>query len=130
MNLLNRELGNQCAVFGGAAGTIWTENQRVLQFYKKEILQDSIPILLWGGPLEYAFSIANSWKPVGKKVTVMEADGREVGADGKLPRVGNTVDLDREMAGMAENSLMYTLSAQIVAKKFQSLRNVIEGGNR
>jgi flagellar basal-body rod protein FlgB len=45
-------------------------------------------------------------------------------------RDGNTVDLDREMAGMAENSLMYTLSAQIVAKKFQSLRNVIEGGNR
>ena len=45
-------------------------------------------------------------------------------------RDGNTVDLDREMAAMAENSLMYSLSAQIVAKKFQSLRNVIEGGNR
>jgi flagellar basal-body rod protein FlgB len=43
---------------------------------------------------------------------------------------GNTVDLDREMATMAENSLMYTLSAQIVAKKFQSLRNVIEGGKK
>jgi len=43
---------------------------------------------------------------------------------------GNTVDLDREMAAMAENSLMYTLSAQIVAKKFQSLRNVIEGGQK
>ena len=45
-------------------------------------------------------------------------------------RDGNTVDLDREMASMAENSLMYSLSAQIVAKKFQSLRNVIEGGNK
>jgi len=43
---------------------------------------------------------------------------------------GNTVDLDREMATMAKNSLMYTLSAQIVAKKFQSLRNVIEGGKK
>lgn len=45
-------------------------------------------------------------------------------------RDGNTVDLDREMAAMAENSLMYSLSAQIVAKKFQSLRNIIEGGNK
>jgi len=43
---------------------------------------------------------------------------------------GNTVDLDGEMAAMAENSLMYSLSAQIVAKKFQGLRNVIEGGNK
>ena len=41
---------------------------------------------------------------------------------------GNTVDLDREMAAMAENSLKYSLSAQIIAKKFQSLRNVIKGG--
>ncbi len=47
-----------------------------------------------------------------------------------MRRDGNTVDLDREMATMAENSLMYTLSAQMVAKKFQSLRNVIQGGNK
>lgn len=45
-------------------------------------------------------------------------------------RDGNTVDLDQEMATMAENSLMYTLSAQIVAKKFQALRTVIEGGKK
>lgn len=47
-----------------------------------------------------------------------------------LRRDGNTVDLDREMASMSENSLMYTLSAQVVAKKFQSLRSVIEGGSK
>ena len=45
-------------------------------------------------------------------------------------RDGNTVDLDQEMATMAENSLKYTLSAQIVAKKFQALRTVIEGGKK
>jgi flagellar basal-body rod protein FlgB len=43
-------------------------------------------------------------------------------------RDGNTVDLDREMAAMAENGLKYSLSAQIIAKKFQSLKNVIKGG--
>ena len=47
-----------------------------------------------------------------------------------MRRDGNTVDLDREMASMSENSLMYTLSAQLVAKKFQSLRNIIQGGNK
>jgi flagellar basal-body rod protein FlgB len=47
-----------------------------------------------------------------------------------MRRDGNTVDLDREMASMSENSLLYTLSAQVVAKKFQSLRNVIQGGNK
>ncbi len=78
MKLLNIELGDQCAVFGGVAGTIWNENPRVLQFYKEEILQDAIPILLWGGPIEYAFSIANSWKPIGKRMKVTEAEGRRL----------------------------------------------------
>ena len=88
MNLLNRELGDRCAVFGGAAGTIWNEKQRVLQFYKEEILQDSIPILLWGGPIEYSFSIANSWKPIGNRVTVTKAEGRQI------KRIGNYTAVD------------------------------------
>ncbi len=43
---------------------------------------------------------------------------------------GNTVNMEREMASLAENQLMYKASAQIVAKKFQSLKGVITGGNR
>lgn len=43
---------------------------------------------------------------------------------------GNTVNMEREMASLAENQLMYKASAQIVAKKFQSLKSVISGGNR
>ena len=78
MKLLNSELGHGCAVFGGAAGTIWKESKKILQFYKDEVLQDSIPILLWDGPIDYSFSIANSWKPVGKRVLVTEAEGRRV----------------------------------------------------
>jgi flagellar basal-body rod protein FlgB len=41
---------------------------------------------------------------------------------------GNTVDMDREMSNLAANQLQYKLSAQIVAKKFQSLKNIIQGG--
>lgn len=43
---------------------------------------------------------------------------------------GNTVNMEREMASLAENQLMYKASAQIVAKKFQALKSVINGGNR
>jgi flagellar basal-body rod protein FlgB len=41
---------------------------------------------------------------------------------------GNTVDMDREMSNLSGNQLLYRASAQIVAKKFQDLKNVITGG--
>lgn len=41
---------------------------------------------------------------------------------------GNTVDIDREMARLSKNSLMYNVSAQILSKKFQSIENAIKGG--
>ena len=78
MKRLNRELSHSCPVFGGAAGTLWHENDTIFQFYMDEILQDSIPILVFGGPLEYTFSIANSWKPVGKRARVNASEGRTV----------------------------------------------------
>jgi flagellar basal-body rod protein FlgB len=41
---------------------------------------------------------------------------------------GNTVDMDREMASLSSNQLLYRASAQIVVKNFQALKNVITGG--
>ncbi|MFZ1984853.1 MAG: flagellar basal body rod protein FlgB [Desulfatitalea sp.] len=41
---------------------------------------------------------------------------------------GNTVDMDREMSALAENQLHYKASTQILAKKFQRLRSIIQGG--
>jgi flagellar basal-body rod protein FlgB len=41
---------------------------------------------------------------------------------------GNTVDLDRAMGELAENSLKYKTSAQLLSAKLKSLRNVIQGG--
>lgn len=43
---------------------------------------------------------------------------------------GNTVDMDREMANLASNQLLYKVTTQLVGKKFQGLKNVIKGGNR
>ena len=50
-------------------------------------------------------------------------------SEGKPGRAdGNTVDLDRSMAALSENSLLYNVSAQIIARKFDGLKNVIAGG--
>jgi flagellar basal-body rod protein FlgB len=41
---------------------------------------------------------------------------------------GNTVDVDRAMGELAENSLKYKTSAQLLSTKLKGLRNVIQGG--
>ena len=43
---------------------------------------------------------------------------------------GNSVDIDKAMADLAENSLIYNALAQILSKKFQGLKDVIQGGGR
>lgn len=40
----------------------------------------------------------------------------------------NTVDLDKSMADLAENTILYTALAQIVAKKFDGMKAVINEG--
>ncbi len=41
---------------------------------------------------------------------------------------GNTVDIDRAMGDLSENTLKYKTSAQLLSSKLKSLRNVIQGG--
>jgi flagellar basal-body rod protein FlgB len=38
---------------------------------------------------------------------------------------GNSVDLDRQMAGLAENSLMYNAAAEFMARKMRMIKSVI-----
>jgi hypothetical protein len=78
MKRLNLALGHDCPVFGGVAGSLWDEGRGPLQFYRDQVLADAMPIILFAGPLEYSFSIANSWKPVGKQAKVTSAEGRRV----------------------------------------------------
>ncbi len=41
---------------------------------------------------------------------------------------GNTVDLDRSMGELAENTIKYKTSAQLITSKFRGLKNAIIGG--
>jgi flagellar basal-body rod protein FlgB len=43
---------------------------------------------------------------------------------------GNTVDLEKTMGKLAENSILYRTAAQVIRKKFQWLLNSIQGGMR
>ena len=42
---------------------------------------------------------------------------------------GNTVDLDRTMGKLAENTLLYKTAAQLISQKFSGLKNAIRGGS-
>ena len=55
-----------------------------------------------------------------------EVAPRLVASNDSPPRLdGNTVDLDKEMTKLAENSLYYNVTAQIVSKKMRLLRTAI-----
>jgi len=41
---------------------------------------------------------------------------------------GNTVELDTEMANLAENTLKYNTTTRIISNKFKLLKDVIKGG--
>ena len=43
-------------------------------------------------------------------------------------RDGNTVNIDKEMAKLSANNLMYDALAQIISRKFQGIKNVVNGG--
>jgi flagellar basal-body rod protein FlgB len=67
--------------------------------------------------------------PAGSPAGVSSATLRPVAASSfSLRADGNTVDLDRTMGALAENSLKYKTSAQLLSGKLKSLRNVIQGG--
>lgn len=46
--------------------------------------------------------------------------------DFKMVTSDEKVDLDTEMTHLAENHLMYNLTAELLARKFKGIRNVLE----
>lgn len=67
--------------------------------------------------------------PVERKQTAGARVTRERTSTHSLRSDGNTVDVDRSMSRMAENSLLYNTAAQILNKKLQGLKAVIQGGS-
>ena len=74
---LNTEIGPQCPIFGGGAGTLESDKEP-LQFYNDEVLQNALPLLLFYGELAFEFDVNNSWRPLGMRVRVAEVSGTAV----------------------------------------------------
>ena len=51
-----------------------------------------------------------------------ESDGLSLRGD------GNTVDMDREMVNLSENSIVYRASSQIISRMFRSIKTAINSG--
>ena len=61
-------------------------------------------------------------KADGVSVVIDDTQGLSLRGD------GNTVDIDKQMGSMAENTLMYKAAAQMIYRKFQGLKSAIQGG--
>ena len=47
-----------------------------------------------------------------------------------LVQESKQLNIDREMATLAQNNILYEAAARLLTKKFQALRGVIEEGRR
>jgi flagellar basal-body rod protein FlgB len=65
-------------------------------------------------------------KTTGSSQKRLPADGAFQKADLEMVETGQGVDLDTEMAKLAENNLMYNLAVELLARKFKGLDTVLK----
>jgi len=72
----------------------------------------------------------------GSKLTVRKTDTRHLplnsmnsnGIDSGVVSCGKKVNIDKEMAKLAENHLMYNLTVELLARKFRGIKNTLREG--
>jgi hypothetical protein len=69
IHALKHELGSNIPIVGGLTADCWRFEQ-TYQFYQREILTDTIPVLLFSGNLLVACGVNSGWNPIGKKSLV------------------------------------------------------------
>lgn len=77
MDELQRQLGKQVPVFGGATAK-QIEYGETFQFYQTGIYKNSLPVLLFGGNIQFSHGIASGWKPIGKKGKITKVSDNEI----------------------------------------------------
>lgn len=89
---LQELLAPGCTVFGGLSGLPASlDPSGSMQLFGQEALHDSMPILLLSGrqgPIDYGFSVSNSWTPVGGRQIITSSSGYVV------HRIGERTALD------------------------------------
>jgi len=79
LNALQAELGDAVPVFGGTAGDQW-RFKGTKQFHGTEVLQDSVPFLLFGEGVIFSFGVDTGWRPIGREGRVSDVTGHVVRA--------------------------------------------------
>jgi hypothetical protein len=83
LNALRAELSDDVPVFGGTAGDQWRFTG-TKQFHGTDVLQDSVPFLLFGEGVVFSFGVDTGWRPIGREGRVTDVDGHVVRAiDGR-----------------------------------------------
>ena len=89
---LQELLAPGCVVFGGLSGLpASSEPTGSMQLFGEEALHDSMPFLLLSGrqgPIDYGFSVSNSWTPVGVRQRITSSSGYVI------HRIGERTALD------------------------------------
>jgi hypothetical protein len=70
---LRQRLGTQVPVLGATAGDGF-KLTGTRQFCGREVCSDSVPVLLFSGPLIYSVAIASGWRPMGEPGLVTRSD--------------------------------------------------------
>lgn len=74
---IKQQLGDSFPVFGGLAADQWNM-VKTYQFYKEEVLTDSVQVLIFGGNISFSSGIASGWEPIGNQKTVTKAEGNVI----------------------------------------------------
>src|SRR6266436_4461827 len=97
LNALRAALGDAVPVFGGTAGDQW-RFKGTKQFHGTEVLQDSVPFLLFDEGVVFSFGVDTGWRPIGREGRVTEVDGHVVRAIDGRP----ATEFYREFLGNAD----------------------------
>src|SRR6266478_1377436 len=79
LDALRAALGDAVPIFGGTAGDQW-RFKGTRQFHGTEVLQDSLPFLLFDEGVVFSFGVDTGWRPIGREGRVTDVDGHVVRA--------------------------------------------------
>jgi hypothetical protein len=97
LNALRTALGDAVPIFGGTAGDQW-RFKGTNQFHGTEVLQDSVPFLLFDEGVVFSCGVDTGWRPIGREGKVTDVDGHVVRAIDGRP----ATEFYREFLGNAD----------------------------
>ncbi|MBD2597527.1 FIST C-terminal domain-containing protein [Nostoc spongiaeforme FACHB-130] len=74
---LKQSLRGQIPIIGGMSADDYTFD-KTYQFFQDEVLNDSIPVLIFCGKLLFSHGVASGWTPISQRSCVTKVDGNVV----------------------------------------------------